>query len=215
MTHSLKLSEIKRNIADVIANLQNLERLSNEPLNNHDVDQSHELQQRTTTLLSQLEELPCKQIGSIQMQRRRRRQRVKEKCKLQKRVNKADAKYLKDTKVICKPFAGQPSVSRTEKQAQHITLKKLHDATNILKTFDLLERLYKARGGDKDLGQKLARMRTVWRRVKQESENAKGVEAPANLEAQWDQVIFGSSSAPLKQRHGQKKQNIRELLQRR
>jgi len=79
MTHSLKLSEIKINIADVIANLQNLERLSKEPLNNDDVDQSHELQHSTATLLSQLEELPCKQIASIQMQRRRRRQRVKEK----------------------------------------------------------------------------------------------------------------------------------------
>ncbi|XP_034485064.1 uncharacterized protein LOC117789957 isoform X2 [Drosophila innubila] len=212
MPHNLKLSEIKTNLTNIIENLQHLESLSNALLNSSDVEQSLQLQQHTTTLLSQLEDLSCKQIKSVQVQRKRRRQRVKQKRKLQKRVNKADANYFKDTKVIC-----EPALQQTEKHAEHITLKKLHDATKILQTFDLLERLYQARGGNNDdLGQKLAQMRTVWRRVKQESENETGAQVAGNLEKQWDQVIFGSSSAPLKeQRRGQKKQNIQEFLQRR
>ncbi|KAM8704924.1 hypothetical protein ACLKA7_009390 [Drosophila subpalustris] len=123
-------------------------------------------------------------------------------------------KYLQDEQDL-KETEAYTKAAETERHTQDITLKKLHDASNILKTFDLLERLYKARGANNDLGQKLAQMRTVWRRVKQESENATGTKGPANLEEHWDQVIFGSSCSPLEQRRGQKKQQQRELLQRR
>ncbi|TDG48455.1 hypothetical protein AWZ03_005200 [Drosophila navojoa] len=45
----------------------------------------------------------------------------------------------------------------------------------------------------------MARMRTVWRRVQQESINAINQEMPTNCEAQWSKAIFGISSVPLKQ----------------
>ncbi|KAH8311902.1 hypothetical protein KR044_008519, partial [Drosophila immigrans] len=195
MPHTLKLSEIKTNITTVIANLQQLETCSN-------VDQSTNLQQQTTALLSRLDQLPAKQIARLQLQRKRRRQRAKRKCKQQKSVDKAYAKHFKDTKVISPPLSDQAEQPKTTaKRAEHIALKKLHDANNKLKTFDLLERLYKARGGDKaaELSQKLSRMRAVWRRVKQECENATGGEMSVNLEAQWEQVIFGNPCAALEQ----------------
>ncbi|KAH8359300.1 hypothetical protein KR093_005716, partial [Drosophila rubida] len=198
MPHTLKLSEIKTNITTIVENLQKLQILCNSPANNFDADQSRTLQQQTTALLSHLEQLPAKQITRLQLQRNRRRQQLKRKCKQQKIVNKAYAKHFKDTKVICQVLsdeAQQPEqrAARTE----HITLKKLHDANNKLQTFDLLERLYKARGGDKvkDLSHKLSRMRAVWRRVKQECENATSGEMPVNLEDQWEQAIFGTSNA--------------------
>lgn len=118
MPQSLKLSEIKANISNVIANLQHLESLNNAPINNYDVEQSLQLQQQTTTLLSQLETLPCKQIKSVHVQRKRRRQRVKEKRKLQKGVHKGDEKYFKDRKVKC-----EVALSQAQRHAEHITLK--------------------------------------------------------------------------------------------
>ncbi|XP_051863447.1 uncharacterized protein LOC127566043 [Drosophila albomicans] len=214
MPHTLKLSEIKTNITTIIQNLQQLETVGSSQNNNFNADESATLQQQTTALLSSLEELPAKQIARLQLQRKRRRQQIKQKCKKQKRVNRAYARHFKDTKVIAQSLSNEAQPSQTTtKTAQHITLKKLHDANNKIKTFDLLERLYNARGGEKDLNQRLSRMRAVWRRVKQECENATGGETSLNLEAQWNQVIFGNSCTAFEHRRSQKKQHLQQLIQ--
>ncbi|XP_064552867.1 uncharacterized protein LOC135438471 [Drosophila montana] len=215
MPQGHKLSEIKTDINNVIENLQLLEGLSNASPSDLDLKKSRQLKWQTTNLLAKLKELPCDQIARIQLKRKRRRQRAKQRAKLQRSVKRDTLKCVKDKALPSKLNIAAAAHLPAQKRAEHITLKKQHDAKNMLHTFDLLEQLYKARGGNKDLAEKLSRMRTVWRSVLQECTDEINKEAPTNCEAQWAGVIFGSSTVPLKQGNLDKKRKTQELIQRR
>lgn len=191
MPKHLKLSEIKTNITKIIENLQQLEQLSNAPQSDFDGDQALRQERDTTSLLSELEQLPCERIAGIQKRRKRRRQKAKKKMKGQKervaKVEQSDLYSLPTPMAVSLPVA--PA-------AEHITLKKQQDASSILTTIDLLERLNRARGGDDALSQQLAPLRVVWRRIQQENKMASSGKVEENLQAQWDKVMFGSSSSP-------------------
>ncbi|EDW67390.1 uncharacterized protein [Drosophila virilis] len=210
-----KLSEIKTDISNVIANLQLLEGLSNASPDDLDLKKSRQLKEQTTKLLAKLNELPCDRIARIQLQRKRRRQRAKKRDKLQRSVKRDNPENAKDKALPSESDVAAAAHLPVQRQAEHITLKKQHDATNMLHTFDLLEKLYKARGGNKDLTEKLSRMRTVWRSVLQECTDEINKESTTNCEAQWARVIFGSSSLSLRQGNMDKKRNTQELIQRR
>ncbi|XP_030565793.1 uncharacterized protein LOC115766112 [Drosophila novamexicana] len=210
-----KLSEIKTDISSVIANLQLLEGLSNASTDDLDLNKTRQLKWQTTNLLEKLKELPCDRIARIQLQRKQRRQRAKKRAKLQWSVKRNTPENAKDKALSSELNVAAAAHLPVQKQAEHITLKKQHDATNMLHTFDLLEKLYKARGGNKDLAEKLSRMRTVWRSVLQECTDEINKEATTNCGAQWAGVIFGSSSVPLRQGNTDKKRYTQELIQRR
>lgn len=200
-----KLSEIKTNIVKIIENLQQLEQLSNAPHSDFDGDQALRQEQDTTSLLSELEQLPCERIAGIQNRRKRRRQKAKKQMKGKKeRVAKVEQSDLHSAPT---PMADSLSVAPA---AEHITLKKQKDASNILTTIDLLERLHKARGGDDALSQQLAPLRLVWRRIQQENKMASEGKVEENLQAQWDKVMFGSSSPT-----AVKRQKAQDFLKRR
>ncbi|EDV92756.1 GH18654 [Drosophila grimshawi] len=129
--------------------------------------------------------------------------------KLQKLAKKRATRNSKGTAIHTE--SNETSTTVEQRQAEHITLKKLHSAKNILHTLDLLERLFKARGGNKDIAHKLAKLRTVWGRVRQECKNANAAETTTNFNAQWAGVIFGSTSLTLEPG----KQKTQELLERR
>lgn len=205
MPQGLKLSEIKANVNNVIENLQLLDAASNASPNDFDLEQSRQLERQTTKLLAELSEIPCEKLARIQLHRKHRRQKTKKNAKLQIKLNRSIPKPTKVTGSLptVNVNAADEKHLIASKQAEHITLKKHHDSSNILYTLDLLERLYKARGGKGNLSEKLARMRTVWRRVHQESTNAINEEMPTNCEAQWSKAIFGisaRSAGPLKSR---------------
>lgn len=200
MSHP-KLSEIKTNVIKIIENLQQLEQLSNAPQSDFNGDQALRRQQDTTSLLSELEQLPCERVAGIQKRRKRRRQKAKKHMREQKKC--VTREELSDHCSVPAPATAPPPVATA---AEHITLKKKQDASNILTTIDLLERLHKARGGDDALCQQLAPLRVVWRRIQQENQ----MTPEENLEAQWDKVMFGSSSP-----NAVKKQKAQEFLQRR
>ncbi|KAH8232170.1 hypothetical protein KR032_001151, partial [Drosophila birchii] len=192
---TLKLSEIKQNIQHVIGNLQQLEHLTDDDAQDFNAQQAVELQRCTTTLLDALDQVPAAKVAGIQKQRRRRRRLDKQK----KRQLKCRAKKAKqDSQSKLKVSTGEPQLAPREKQAEHISLKKRHDAASMLQTFDLLEKLCESRGGDKlALSQKLARMRLVWRRVQQENEcdhDRESQKRVSSIETQWQAVIFGQSS---------------------
>ncbi|KAH8383346.1 hypothetical protein KR009_008059, partial [Drosophila setifemur] len=189
---SRKLSEIKSNIRNVLHNLQQLEDLSNAQGQDIDLEQAEDLQRSTTTLLDALDQVEADKVAGIQKQRKRRRRLVKQKIKLRKLKVKKSEKVAKPL-----PEIKTEPVARIQKQSEHISLRKLHDAASILQTFDLLEKLCESRGGDKAvLSQKLAPMRLVWRRVQQEceSEATKETDKVSSLENQWEMVFFGRSS---------------------
>lgn len=199
MPQHLKLSEIKTNVTKIIENLQQLEQLSNAPQSDFNGDQALRRQQDTTSLLSELEQLPCQRTAGIQKRRKRRRQKAKKQMREQKqcvaRVEQSDPCS------VSTPVEAPPPVATA---AEHITLKKQQDASNILTTIDLLERLHKARGGDDALCQQLTPLRVVWRRIQQENQ----MTPEENLQAQWDKVMFGSSSP-----NTVKKQKAQEFIQ--
>ncbi|XP_017863116.1 PREDICTED: uncharacterized protein LOC108613838 [Drosophila arizonae] len=208
MPQGLKLSEIKAKVNNVIDNLQLLEAASNASPNGFDLEQSRQLERQTTNLLAELSEIPCEKLARTQLQRKQRRQRTKKKLKRQIKLNRPISKSAKVTESLPTVNAADEENLKAPKQAEHITLKKHHDSSNILYTLDLLERLYKARGGKGNLSEKLVRMRTVWRRVQQESINAINQEMPTNCEAQWSKAIFGISSVLLKQGSLKSRRNI-------
>lgn len=214
MPQGLKLSEIKANISNVIENLKFLEAASNASANDFDLEQSAQLERHTTNLLAKLTEMPCEKLARTQLKRKQRRQKAKQKAKLQMKLNRSTPISVKvaisspPTTLTCEARLKAP------KQAEHITLKKHHDASNMLHTLDLLERLYRARGGKGELSEKLTRMRTVWRRVQQESINVINQEVPTNCEAQWSKTIFGSSAMPSRQEYF-KGRNTQEFVERR
>lgn len=204
MPQGLKLSEIKTNVFNIIENLQQLESLSNAPPTEFDAAQALRQSQDTTSWLSELEKLPCERIAGIQERRKRRRRKTKQQVRQQKSRARLEQK---DPYPVLAPI---PSSLPVEPQpAEHIALKKLQDASNILTTIDLMERLQKVRGGDDTLSEKLAPLRLVWRRIHQENQNATERKTEVNVHTQWDKVIFGSSS-PVTE-----KKNPQEFLQRR
>ncbi|XP_070143098.1 uncharacterized protein [Drosophila kikkawai] len=191
---TLKLSEIKQNIRYVLENLQQLEHLTDNDAQDFNAEQAEELQRSTTTLLDALDQVPVAKVAGIQKQRRRRRRLDKQK----KKEPKLKAKKAKQGLQSKPKVSFEPSLTSREQQAEHISLKKRHDAASILHTLDLLEKLCKSRGGDKlALSQKLAQMRVVWRRVQQENEGDHDRESQkrvSSIESQWQAVFFGQSS---------------------
>lgn len=200
-----KLNEIKTKVFKIIENLRQLESLSNVPQTEFDDAQALRISQDTTSWLSELEKLPCEQIVGIQERRKRRRRKLKQQVKQQKsRARVKRKEHYGELAPVPAPLlvASQP--------AEHIALKKLQDASNILTTINLLERLHKVRGGDDALSEQLAPLRLAWRRIHQENQNATERKNNVNLEAQWDKVIFGSSRPPT-----DKTKDAQEFLQRR
>ncbi|XP_016979821.1 uncharacterized protein LOC108045115 [Drosophila rhopaloa] len=190
---NLKLSEIKANIRHVIENLRQLEYLSSEREQYFNVEQAEELQRSTTTLLYELDQVPGQKVAGIQKQRKRRRLLDKQKNKRAKWENKISGKLL----FTERKYSIDPPRNPKKKQAEHISLRKQHDAASILESLDLLEKLCESRGGDKAaLSQKLAQMRRVWRRVQEESKGdlVKESKKAASTESQWDAVFFGQSA---------------------
>nr|XP_017007799.2 programmed cell death protein 7 [Drosophila takahashii] len=192
---NLKLSQIKANIQHVIANLERLEQLGRLPGQELDVGQAEELQRTTTTLLDELDQVNAQRVADIQKQRKRWRRLVKEKKKRFKRETiKTEIKEQK--------YSVEPPRNPLEKQAEHISLRKKHDAASILETFDLLEKLCESRGGDKAaLRQKLSQMRRVWRRVQEENQgdHVRESQKAASIESQWQAVFFGNSEPLVKE----------------
>lgn len=192
---TLKLSEIKQNILHVLDNLQQLEHLSNDDSQDFNAEQAKVLQRSTTTLLDALDQVPVAKVAGIQKQRDRRRRLDKQK----KKKLKCRAKKIKQDLEAKKKIPIEPPLNPREKQAEHISLRKRHDAASMLHTFDLLEKLCESRGGDKvALNQKLAHMRYVWRRVQQENEGDHDKESKkrvSSIESQWEEVFFGQSPA--------------------
>ncbi|KAI8044214.1 uncharacterized protein LOC128266382 [Drosophila gunungcola] len=193
-----KLTEIKTKIRHVIANLQQLQNLSEEE-HDFNVEQVEELQRNTTTLLDELDQVPIQKVVGLQTHRKRRRLLDKQKNKRAKcEIKKPEELLLKERK-----YSVIPPPNSKEKQAEHISLRKQHDAAYILENFDLLEKLCESRGGDsRALSQKLAQMRHVWRRVQEESEgddHVKESKIAASKEPQWEAVFFGKPSNLLRE----------------
>ncbi|KAH8257746.1 hypothetical protein KR038_000125, partial [Drosophila bunnanda] len=188
---TLKLSVIKENIQHVLENLQQLEHLIDDDAQDFNAEQAEELQSSTTTLLDALDQVPVAKVAGIQKQRRRRRRLDKQKKRELKCRSKKAKQDFKDISIE------PPTLTPREKQAEHISLKKRHDAASMLQTFDLLEKLCESRGGDKAaLSQKLTQMRLVWRRVQQENEvdhERETHKRVSSIESQWQAVFFGKS----------------------
>ncbi|KAH8357411.1 hypothetical protein KR084_000829 [Drosophila pseudotakahashii] len=195
---NLKLSQIKANIQQVIANLEQLEQLNSKAGQELDVGQAEQLQQSTTTLLDELDQVNTQKVADIQKQRKRRRRLIKEK---KRRIKRETVK----TEITEQKYSIEPPRNPQEKQAEHISLRKKHDAASILETFDLLEKLCESRGGDKAvLRHKLTQMRRVWRRVQEENQgdHVKESKKAASIESQWQAVFFGNSEPLVKENKG-------------
>ncbi|XP_020811026.1 uncharacterized protein LOC110186260 [Drosophila serrata] len=195
MSHkTLKLSAIKANIRNVLENIQQLEHLIGDDAQEFNAEQAKELQSSTTTLLDALDQIPVAKVAGIQKQRRRRRRLDKQRKKELKCRSKKPKVALKNLK---EALIGPQLTETREKQAEHISLRKRHDAASILQTFDLLEKLCEYRGGDKvALSQKLIQMRLVWRGVQQENEvdhDRESQKRVSSIESQWQEVFFGKS----------------------
>ncbi|KAH8407999.1 hypothetical protein KR222_009993, partial [Zaprionus bogoriensis] len=202
----MRLSEIKKNVGQIIGNLQQLDSWSTAPAADYDAQQALQLQQRTSGLLASLEQLQCERVAGMRAQRKRRRRRVKLLLRQQRRLSSAMGR---GSAARAQPASAAAPVPPPQ-PATHITLGRCRDASTALTTFELLERLCRARGGDvESLSLKLASMRAAWRRVQQENETRPALQ----LEAQWNQVIFGTPTAAPEQ--GRRKQAARALLQRR
>ncbi|ALC45510.1 CG1896, partial [Drosophila busckii] len=200
MPQNLCLSKIKADINNVIANLQCLEKLSTAPVEDFNIEHASQIQQRTTALLEQLEQLPHQEILRIQLRRQLKRIKAKENAKLRKeQCRKTPASVPESSNALT--TTEEVGLSAKE-QACPLRLKRLGEATMMLQKFDLLEKLYTSRGGHYGLSQSLAQMRKAWRCVQKENDNTDKL---LLLETMWDRVIFGCTSGNIcYQRKGKK-----------
>ncbi|XP_030369523.1 uncharacterized protein LOC115620435 [Scaptodrosophila lebanonensis] len=187
----------------ITSNLDKLDSTSNAPLQDR-TEETQGLQQEESGYQNKLESSEHRR----RIKNRRRRDRQK-KQKL-KKLTAATTLVVEPKSELDEPSILVPS------QQQHVRLNKCYDATKVLHIFELLERLYVARGGSQNvIKSKVSHMRRAWRRVllENESDSSAIVSAAQNLESQWEAVIFGGSRLPL--RLAYKKQNGSELLRKR